>query len=512
VRRCAGQAAAAPGRRRPISSLLLSAAPRPAPQLVDEGAPGARRLAPAERGAQQRRLAAQRRGAAQQLQQRQAQKSAAQLLQAQALMKQLEAQAANDDDGEEEGGDGNADLDWDALATYEKFESYVAKQPKPSCSSGGSGSSSGARPTQERAAAAAPAASGGGKQAQVGSSKRGIRLPASAAPAGAAGGEPQVQLDRDLDELEQLIKLFELVDREARQQQQQLSRPSAAAGKQQQGADDGVDWESVERMLLGDSWDQELLLQEGRTIDMTPAGALQAAGGPQRPLPGWPAAGARRLQLRPAPMPRPPCHAPHTAGGPAGPPPPRTQGSPPPRRPPAKRPRALRPSPAAGEGEQEEVEAPWADEVSNLLLGLVGISHKKYLARPLLEPEPSEEQRAAAIWEAPFVLMVHDDSEACLLEYGNRAAMALFEMEYLDFFGTSSFALVHPDAEVQQEWIWSLRDAEERFEKYVVVPRLRLMAASGRALVARDALVFRVDSLEDEPIGQAVVFSKWQFE
>ena len=150
--------------------------------------------------------------------------------------------------------------------------------------------------------------------------------------------------------------------------------------------------------------------------------------------------------------------------------------------------------------------------MTNLLLGLVGISHKKYLARPLLEPEPAEEQRAAALWQAPFVLMVHDDSEECALEYGNQAAMKLFEMEYLDFFGTSSFALVHPDAEVQQDWIWSLRDVEERFEKYAVVPRLRLMSATGRALVARAVLVFRVDSLEDEPIGQAVLFSKWQYE
>ncbi len=166
----------------------------------------------------------------------------------------------------------------------------------------------------------------------------------------------------------------------------------------------------------------------------------------------------------------------------------------------------------AASTEEDEGEAPWADEVSTLLLGLVSISHKKYLAKPVLEPEPSEEQRAAAFWEVPFVLMVHDDSEQCLLEYGNKAALALFEMEYLDFFGTSSFAIVAPDETVQQDWIWAMRDVEERFEKYTVVPKLRMMSSTGRPFVAKDVLVFRVDSLEDEPIGQAVMFSKWQYE
>jgi hypothetical protein len=198
-------------------------------------------------------------------------------------MKQLEAQVLDDEDGED-GGDGNADLDWDALATYEKFESYVAKQAKP----GAAGAARRPQQQQQQQQQPAAAAPGGrpGAKAPASAASAGAASASGAAAAGAAAAaalpsaaaEPELQLDKDLDELEQLIKLFELADKEAGQQQQ-LSRPSARAGKQQQGGDE-VDWETVEKMLLGESWDQELLQagEDGSTIDVTPDGAARAAG------------------------------------------------------------------------------------------------------------------------------------------------------------------------------------------------------------------------------------------
>ena len=38
---------------------------------------------------------------------------------------------------------------------------------------------------------------------------------------------------------------------------------------------------------------------------------------------------------------------------------------------------------ADGDDEGEEACAPWEDEVTNLLLGLVSISHKQYLSRTI---------------------------------------------------------------------------------------------------------------------------------
>ncbi len=46
--------------------------------------------------------------------------------------------------------------------------------------------------------------------------------------------------------------------------------------------------------------------------------------------------------------------------------------------------------------------------------------------------------------------------------------------------------------------------------RYSKIKSLRLVGAGGRCIIARDVVVFRVDSLEDEAIGQAIVFSDWE--
>lgn len=64
----------------------------------------------------------------------------------------------------------------------------------------------------------------------------------------------------------------------------------------------------------------------------------------------------------------------------------------------------------------------------------------------------------------------------------------------------------------QAEWAFALREADESFKRTAVVPRLALAAAGGRRAVARDVTVFRVDSLEDTPVGQAVLIRDWSLE
>ncbi len=61
----------------------------------------------------------------------------------------------------------------------------------------------------------------------------------------------------------------------------------------------------------------------------------------------------------------------------------------------------------------------------------------------------SEDDRAAAVWGAPFVLLVLDDSRQQQLEYSNAAASALFGKGYLDLFGTEGHELVAADDRAQ---------------------------------------------------------------
>ena len=64
---------------------------------------------------------------------------------------------------------------------------------------------------------------------------------------------------------------------------------------------------------------------------------------------------------------------------------------------------------------------------------------------------------------------------------------------------------------MQADWAFAVRQVEESASFSVTLPQLQLVDAAGRQLLARDVVLWRVDSLEDTPIGLAVLFKSWQY-
>ncbi len=63
----------------------------------------------------------------------------------------------------------------------------------------------------------------------------------------------------------------------------------------------------------------------------------------------------------------------------------------------------------------------------------------------------------------------------------------------------------------QAEWTWALHEVEEGYSHVARMSRLELATPGGATrLVAHNALLFRVDSLEDTPVGQALLIRNWQ--
>ncbi len=53
--------------------------------------------------------------------------------------------------------------------------------------------------------------------------------------------------------------------------------------------------------------------------------------------------------------------------------------------------------------------------------------------------------------------------------------------------------------------LWAISEAEDSLKKHIVIPELRLRGAMGNGYVAKNAVIFRVDNLEGESIGQALL-------
>jgi hypothetical protein len=224
-------------------------------------------------------------------------------------------------------------------------------------------------------------------------------------------------MDKDLDELEQLVSMLQAMEGSSSSssgRQQQLQRPAGAAGSASSSAAaaaGGDPGDALLKALLGSDWEAELLDDLAAVIDdeddeVTPQQKAQQQLGP-RPA----QIGAQLAQNSAA---------------------------------------AAATDPDAADDEDEE---PWADEVTGLLLGLVSISHEKYLSAAVPLPggveAVGEEERCAAFWQAPWALFVVDDSTQSCIEYVNEAAGGLFGGSYLDLFGRATHELVGADLTAQ---------------------------------------------------------------
>ena len=113
---------------------------------------------------------------------------------------------------------------------------------------------------------------------------------------------------------------------------------------------------------------------------------------------------------------------------------------------------------------------------------------------------------AEALFQAPFVVVSHGLEEDPVLNYGNAAALALWEMDVASFTSTPSRKTAEPDQ--REERAAMLREAAVNgyFADYQGVR----ISSCGRRFRIERAVVWRL--LDDgRPAGQAATFSDWQF-
>ncbi|GIO15960.1 MEKHLA domain-containing protein [Cohnella xylanilytica] len=122
-----------------------------------------------------------------------------------------------------------------------------------------------------------------------------------------------------------------------------------------------------------------------------------------------------------------------------------------------------------------------------------------------LAPELAGRDPAAEINEAPFALLSHGTEEDPILNYGNRTALRLWEMDWDSFTSTPSRLTAEPLA----------REERERFMDDV---RIRgysdgysgvRVSRTGRRFRIEQAVVWNVTDEDGRYIGQAASFRKW---
>ncbi|HKN86631.1 MAG TPA: MEKHLA domain-containing protein [Nitrospiraceae bacterium] len=133
-------------------------------------------------------------------------------------------------------------------------------------------------------------------------------------------------------------------------------------------------------------------------------------------------------------------------------------------------------------------------------------SYHHWTGRELIERDGSADQQASALFSAPFVVVSHGGQTDPLLNYGNRAALDLFEMTWEDLCRTPSRLTAEPIEQAERARMLT----EARARGYIVDYRGVRISKTGRRFIVEHALVWNVLTADGMLAGQAATFSQWK--
>lgn len=132
-------------------------------------------------------------------------------------------------------------------------------------------------------------------------------------------------------------------------------------------------------------------------------------------------------------------------------------------------------------------------------------SYRHWIGRELLRRSDSLEDQAHALFDAPFVVVSHGADPDPILNYGNTAALELWEMTWEQFTQTPSRLTAEPVNQEDRAAMLRVAGRQGYFEGYRGVR----ISSSGRRFLVEDATVWNVLDPAGRLIGQAATFAHW---
>lgn len=134
-------------------------------------------------------------------------------------------------------------------------------------------------------------------------------------------------------------------------------------------------------------------------------------------------------------------------------------------------------------------------------------SHRRWTGRDLIERNGTVEEQAERLFAAPFVVVSHGIEPDPVLNYGNRIALDLWEMDWETFSSTPSRLTAEPENREERERMLAQAQAQGFIDNYRGVR----ISRTGRRFLVENALVWNVADERGMKLGQAATFSTWTF-
>lgn len=132
-------------------------------------------------------------------------------------------------------------------------------------------------------------------------------------------------------------------------------------------------------------------------------------------------------------------------------------------------------------------------------------SYRNVLARDLVERSGEALDDARRLFALPAIVLAHGTATDPILNYGNRAALSLWEMSPEAFIAMPSRLTAEPGARAAREKALQ----ETRSQGFSTGYEGIRISATGRRFYIHDATIWNLVDGEGRPAGQAATFFRW---
>jgi hypothetical protein len=132
-------------------------------------------------------------------------------------------------------------------------------------------------------------------------------------------------------------------------------------------------------------------------------------------------------------------------------------------------------------------------------------SFHRWTGRQLIDRGGPAAEQARRLFTAPFVVVSHGTEEDPLLNYGNQAALELWEMTWDQLIGTPSRRTAEPVNQAERARLLQLVTEHGSIDRYRGVR----ISATGKRFLVEAATVWNVVDEQGRRVGQAATFSQW---
>ena len=148
---------------------------------------------------------------------------------------------------------------------------------------------------------------------------------------------------------------------------------------------------------------------------------------------------------------------------------------------------------------------PWKDPAIVQWTQRLLDSYRHWLGRDLIERGREPDAEALALFESPLVVVSHGMEPDPVLNYGNHAALNLWEMTWEQLVNTPSRLTTEPVNRAEREWMLE----QARVRGFIDTYRGIRISGTGRRFLVENALIWNVLDASHERVGQAATFSQW---